>query len=153
MMTTIPTHAVCSSLVVYHVRRLLPVAAATAWLDCSEERVRELMQSGELLAWDIRVPGATRAYERVYAPCVLCLAGGRKETFEADAAVESLLPRLEASLGLSTLHGRLNCSVQHVRALGEAWCWGMVTEGRPGPGGSAKVSRAEVVKWLRIRGI
>ena len=142
---------------------LCAIETAKDLLGRNEDEIGEMVDSGQVVAFDIRTPDSARRDLRVLKASIV-------EFNQADAAdhVSSIEPSQAVALVMADfkhdkpfLSGKeigrvLNCGRQHRMNLFHAKALNPITSGddkawRRGPNGSPRVSRAEFCAWLTSR--
>lgn len=134
-------------------RPLVGMVTAKMLLDCSEDAVLAMIESGKLSwAWDIKHPDAKRREVRVWIWSIAERLGQAPRTAATDQEVIwSLLPHGRHVLRSTELQRMFTASQCHVQALITCGALQGVKKAKPGPQGFALVTRASVLEFLEQR--
>ncbi|MHC1762793.1 MAG: hypothetical protein AB9869_00595 [Verrucomicrobiia bacterium] len=135
-------------------RPMIPMELAMIILDCDEDQVLALVESGDLVfAWDIRTPRTRKREVRIWYLSLICQAEGIPQPLpEEKDVLFSLFPHDEPELRSPEVQRMLSISQGHVTRLIRSRAI-RGTKGRPGPSGVAIVNRASLMDWLHQRRI
>jgi len=138
------------------------IAEVKRRLGASEDEVIELINMGQLAwAFDVSCPGAKAREVRIWAGSVQdYLEGGKARVESLDNVIRDILPKhRRPALRATELMRALNCSQLHIYNLIEAKQFDLVDPNpavagqawRPGPGGSAQLTRTSAASFLKRR--
>jgi len=123
-------------------------------LGANEDEVIALIEQGSLFwAFDISTPGAIKREIRVWHQSVNDYQEQTSALRSVDEVIRDILPKHRRPVLRATeLMRALNCSQLHVYNLIEAKQFDLVDPNwRPGPGGSAQLTRTSAAGFLKRR--
>jgi len=123
-------------------------------LGANEDEVLALIEQGSLFwAFDIAAPGATKREIRVWHQSVDDYEEKTCAMRSLDEVIRDILPKhRKPALRATELMRALNCSQLHIYNLIAAKQFDLVDPNwRPGPGGSAQLTRTSAASFLKRR--
>ena len=144
-------------------RPLAAVETAKGLLDLTEDEIGNLVDDGQLVAFDIRMPEAERRELRILTASIAEFQRDNPDRSECyvsqicpDVAIKTVLAAVKHDKPYLTgleIKRLLNCGRQHVINLIEARALILLpgTTYRPGPNGSPVVGRVTLTAWLTQR--
>jgi len=149
-------------------RPTMTVDAAKGVLDRTEDEIRDLVETGCLVAWDIAAPGSHRAELRILTTSVSEFVaasrelGGRSPSegdpapsaIQPESAIAALVPKHDKPFVIGPEVKRiLNCGRQHLINLVDAKVLEQLpgTQYRRGPQGWPVIARASFTRFLETR--
>ena len=129
---------------------LWPIEAVEIYLSLSHDKALGLADEVPF-AWDIKSPSAEKRELRFWWADVAALAGQKVPAFTETQVYNAIVPSHWGTVTVVSLSNKLKCDAGLIEKLLEAKCLTATTEGRRGPGGSPKVTRASVMAFLKAR--